>query len=257
MLLLDATATMPTALKEPVSKPLEDRATGWITKLTTNAPELREIRDALIGSRAEMMDAVKELGLPHIPFAHASVDEFLENPEKLAKALKGDHYYYTIQPNDYAARVDTPSPAIASLDAIVELAQEFSSANSKVPFTIVLSEVKQIAFLGNIAVSQDGNIYGEFTDEGIPPTRSSLTRVFQFHKDHTLDTFKYSFENPELQKAIYQAVSLLPHLGTGRNREWNPGYYEVQLVPTDTGRLVPYFYDYRTSKAFTNLGNAA
>lgn len=235
-------------IEEP--QPEKDRATGWIHKISANAPELAAVREALIGSRAEMMDTVRDLGLPHIPYTYGTVDEFLQNPELLTKDLRGDQYFCIIQPTDYSANIEAPSPGISSLDSIVERAQEFTQKETGHSFTIVLSEVRDIEFIGNIVVDEQGRMYGEFTDEGIPPTRSGVTRLFSFRKDDILDVFRYSFENTELRKAIFQSLSSLPHTGTGRERQWDKGYYELHFIRTDEGLLTPAFYDYRTSKAF-------
>jgi hypothetical protein len=130
----------------------KDRATGWIHKLTANNPELSEVRDALVGSRADMMDRVKGLNLPYIPYIHASVEDFLDNPAALAEQIRGESYFYTIQPSNYAARVESPSPGVASLDHIVEIAQYFTKKATGTEFRLVLSEVRDIAYLGNIVV---------------------------------------------------------------------------------------------------------
>jgi hypothetical protein len=235
----------------------KDRATGWIHKLTANNPELSEVRDALVGSRADMMDRVKGLNLPHIPYAHASIEDFLANPAALAEQIRGESYFYTIQPSNYAARVESPSPGVASLDHVVEIAQYFTKKATGTEFRLVLSEVRDIAYLGNIVVDEAGHIYGEFTDEGIPPTRSGVERVSVFQKDITLDTFHYNFEDRELRAAIYKSVSLLPHRGTGRERVWDKGYYELNLVRSPAGTLSPAFYDFRTSNAFLFVPGAA
>jgi hypothetical protein len=236
----------------PVEEPKQekDRATGWIHKLNANAPELSAVRDALIGSRAAMMDTVRDLGLPHIPYSYGKVDEFLKNPATLTEGLKGDQFFFIIQPTDYAANIEAPSPGIASLGAIIDRAKEFTKAATGNDFTLVLSEVKDIEFIGNIVVDANGRMYGEFTDEGIPPTRSGVTRLFSFKKDDILDTFRYSFENPELRKAIFQSLSSLPHIGTGRERVWDKGYYELHFIRSQDGPLTPAFYDYRISNAF-------
>jgi hypothetical protein len=243
-------STFPNNKNEEGRAEEPDRATGWIRQLSKNNPELEDVRDALIGSRAEMLDRVKELGLPIIPYAHSTVEDFLASPEKLTKGLSGERFFYTIQPSSYAEAVKSPSPGVATLSQITELAEFFTESYQGTKFTIVVSEAVDVAYLGNIVINESGDMYGEFTDENIPPTRSGISRVRQFQKDPWLGTFCYNFEDTELRRAIYNSIQSLPHRGTGRDAVWQKGYYELNLVRTSNGTLTPAFYDFRDSKAF-------
>lgn len=236
-------------------KPLEDRATGWISGIAADAPELEEVRKALIGSRGEMMDTVKDIGLPFIPYAYSKVDDFLDHPEALAKDLDGKRFFYLIQPADYACGVESPPHAVSELDTIVDVAREYTSTARGRDFIIMLSEVRDIVYVGNVVVDEHNRMYGELTDEGIPPTRGGVTRLFSFRKDDTLDVFRYEFDDSDLRSAVYSAVNALPHIGSGRERRWDPGYYEYHLVRSPSGRLTPVFYDYRQSKEFLFVPN--
>ncbi len=231
-------------------KPEKDRATGWIRKLTAQAPELAEVTEALTGSRGKMMDTVRELGLPFVPYAYATVEEFLRDPQALAGQLKGDTFFCTLQPTNYVAGIECPSLGVISVDELVEKIKHYTEEELGTSFTIMLSEVRDVAFLGNIVINSNNQIYGEFTDQGIPPTRSGVTRLFGFRKDDVLDTFRYDFKDAELREAIYRSVSLLPHTGTGRDRVWDKGYYELNLTRGENGGLSPAFYDYRQKDAF-------
>ena len=228
----------------------EDRATGWIRSLPSSPGDLAEVRDALTGTRGECLKRVVDLELPHIPFIYTSVDTFLRQPGEILSQLRGEDFFLTIQPTDYAARVDSPSPRVASAREIVSLARQYSSDVTGVEFDIVVSEVRDIAYLGNITVAEGGEMYGEFSDEGIPPTRSGLKQVHRFQRDPYLGTFHYSFDDKELRRSIYDALQCLPYRGTGRNREWQKGYYELTLVRSPDNHLYPAFYDFRDSKSF-------
>jgi hypothetical protein len=239
--------SIPTAVERTVE---EDRATGWIRTLPCDNDQLAGLRDDLEGSRAEMLNRVKALQLPHVPFSHASVDEFVKDPSLVIQGLQGEKLFCTIQPADYAARVEAPKPSVISLSEIPALAAEYTREATGVNYHIILSEARDIAYVGNIIVGEHGDIYGELSAEGIPPTRSGLKQVDRFQKEPFLSTFHYSFEDTALREAIYRCVANLPHSGTCRGREWQPGYYEFLLSRDADGHLRPEFYDYRDCKSF-------
>jgi len=239
--------TVPTAVERQVE---EDRATGWIRTLPCDKDELAALRDDLQGSRAQMLNRVKALELPHVPFAHASVDEFVKDPRTLTQDLRGEKLFCTIQPANYAACVEAPKPSVISLSKITELAASYTTQATGVNYHIILSEARDIAYVGNIIVGERGDVYGEFSAEGIPPTRSGLKQVHRFQKDPFLGTFHYSFEDTALREAIYRSMDCLPHVGTCRGREWQQGYYELLLSRGADGQLRPEFYDYRDCKSF-------
>lgn len=247
-----ATADFSAASVRPeVERPVEeDRATGWIRTLPGDNDQLAGLRDDLEGSRAEMLNRVKALKLPHVPFASASVDEFLNDPSTITQGLQGRKLFCTIQPADYAARVEAPKPSIISLSEIKDLAAGYTMQATGINYHIILSEARDIAYVGNIIVSESGEVYGEFSAEGIPPTRSGLKQVHRFQKDPFLSTFHYSFEDTDLREAIYRSLDYLPHKGTCRGREWQQGYYELLLSREPDGQLRPEFYDYRDCKSF-------
>jgi hypothetical protein len=239
--------SVPTTVEQQVE---EDRATGWIRTLPGDNDTLAGLRDDLEGSRAEMLARVKALQLPHVPFAHASVDEFVKDPYTVSEGLRGEKLFCTIQPANYAARVEAPKPSVIPLSKIKELADDYTTEATGVNYHIILSEARDIAYVGNIIVGEHGDVYGEFSAEGIPPTRSGLKQVYRFQKEPFLSTFHYSFDDTALREAIYRSMDYLPHSGTCRAREWQPGYYELLLSREADGQLKAEFYDYRNCKSF-------
>ena len=232
------------------SRGTEDRATAWINKLTAVAPELSAVRDALVGGRAEMLDRVRDFGLPHTPYAYASVDAFLADPEALVSKLKGGRFFYVIQPADYAANIECPKPRVGALADLVRDAARFCRARCGETYLVVASEARDVAYLGNIVVNEEGDVHGEFTDESIPPTRIGVRRLYHFWRHESFNVFRYDFDNQELREAIYRSVRALPCSGTSRTREWAPGYYELCLCRGENGMMAPEFYDVRRSKPF-------
>ncbi len=230
----------------------QDRESGWkIACAGSDDAFAKVVFEALQGTRSQMLEKVRELNLPHVPFITAPVDEILADPDKYLSELKGDSYYWMLHATNGDPLAAYPKPLVGSKYDLLSEIEQYSSVAGSIPFSVAVSECVDVEYLGNIVVDGDGHLYGELTDAPYPPTRNGMPLRCRFARHPQLDTFRYSSEDTELRAAIYKAIQSIPGEFEGRDRIYDRGYYEFFLIRDDqTHQLKPVFYDYRTHAAF-------
>lgn len=243
----DSSASSPESFRQG-----QDRESGWRIACANDKSDFgREVLEVLSGTRSALLAKVRDLNLPHIPFVTASVDDFLADPNRFLKELRGNEYYWMLHATSGDPLAEYPKPRVGSKDELIENLQRYAGGKQGQPFSVAVSECVDIEYLGNIVVNREGSVYGELTDAPYPPTRNGQPIRCRFARHPILDTFRYSNEDAELRTAIYNAIRAIPGDFQGRERVFDRGYYEFYLIrDRETNALKPAFYDFRSHSAF-------
>ena len=202
----------------------------WAPRASQTMPDLEPY---MRETKGDVEDTFKALNLPAYRRSIQPLQEFLHHPEEALNSMRTDSCWYQII-NSTGRHTYLDIPVKTILNHIKEKSENIAGA------TIVVSEYLPNVYGGNIVVSQSGQLYAEF-GEGTNAdytAGNSVPTHFVSSKFGT-DVCEYSFDDPKLRSALWQAISAVRSDG-----EYQPGYYEF-VIADDDGRLRPIFTDAR------------
>jgi hypothetical protein len=196
--------------------------------------------------RNHALTKVVELGLPHCARFNCNLQFFFKFPERYLHSLQSELVYVNLRSKNKQLSVyRQPGISKSMVTNIVKSIVKESPAEN---YDLTVSEYYENQFGGNIVVNRDGTIYGEFKNGAQwPISDGSETPEFTFNMSHS-GTIKYSFEDVNLRRALFNTLRKIPHNGSN----YLPGYYEFQLVKKGgiDDVLSPIFIDYRDSSSY-------
>lgn len=209
-------------------------------------PELQrkfpKLAEALSEDRRTRFARIKELGLPQANCVEATLPDFLDDPEKYFSQLATDKYYAAV--NTY--KKDLRSFGEADLGK-AEILEEIKSKISESRYSDYEIRIEEYGNLygGTIVTGPEGQIWIEFKEgRQTEIGEGSVTPEYTAEKDKHTGVLRYSFEDEDLRRDIYNALQAIPHKGEGRNKRYLPGYFEFALFEREDGKRYPVFFDY-------------
>ncbi|MFA5925392.1 MAG: hypothetical protein WC831_00495 [Parcubacteria group bacterium] len=222
-------------------------------------PRLREmypkLAEALTEDRREGLRRIRELGLPTAELVTTDLVGFLKDPEMYFSQLPPGKYFVSldpINPNDPDNK-DLIFKRCTQIDITKKQVFEFIGRMvSPEKSRLVEIKLEEYAnkFGGTIIIGEKNEIWIEFK-EGRQSDIGSGAAAIEYiaRQDRHNGIMRYSFDDPELRQAAYNALQAIPHTGERYDTKYNPGYYEFALFEKG-GKLKPVFFDYRTSQEF-------
>lgn len=215
------------------------RMEDWVSSLKLHNPLMAA---SLETDRVSGFRAVENMGLPHYERRMIPLDEFMDNPELFAGDMDCDTFYVTLVPKMCGRRF---SEADLDVSHVISFVREHLDEKDYTCYNMALQQYFDNKFGGNIIVNKDGSLLAEFRRGRQGPIGSG-TEIPEFYITRNMFTnsFRYSFESPELRQLLYSTFLIMPHEGEGREMRFVPGYYEFVIV-NKRGRLKPVFIDYK------------
>jgi hypothetical protein len=194
-------------------------------------------------------ELLKEMGLLRIPVVSVSADTFLSNPGEYLDSISGKKLFPFVEPTSYHPERPRLHNTVADRELLPDLVRATVSGYDPKDFMVTLQPALPVLFNGNITVKSQGDVFAEFSGSRDIPSRQGARILFSAWRSSTDGIFRYSTEDPNERRAAYAAIMAMPSYGSGREREFQPGYYEVAVAEKD-GSLLPLFFDYRDEPCF-------
>jgi hypothetical protein len=121
-------------------------------------------------------------------------------------------------------------------------------------YIVQLAEYAPARYGATVIVDRDGVVTLEMVDgEMAKLATGKVSPQYTAHADPFTGVMRYSFDDAELRTAVWRALSCIPTTDEGLPRGRLPGYYEFSLIER-RGRLVPVFFDYKTTRIYDREG---
>lgn len=229
-------------------------------KTFTRQDDLKRFAKALREPRLTGWKRVKELGLPNDTPEIFPLTVFLRNPEFFLPKRPGK-WLVLLEPKKInEMRYRKASLETNEIFCWIKDVIEKNNLNSEF-YDLALGETHQSEYGGNIIITHEGKILIEFTKGGQgvisegKHNQAEHGELFLVRRDEHMGSFKYSWADEDgkpTRESIYKVLMKIPHNGTGRDRQFLPGYYEFQLIDRGNG-LEPLFFDCRIDPPMLNI----
>jgi hypothetical protein len=206
----------------------------------------------LTKSRIDTYARLERMGLPTVPHVSSTLREFIEHAPQYLGEFSGKHVRLIVEPIGADELLETIRLTDPAPEEIVAKLRQKVSPNQISKYSVLMKEFIPYAYAVTIMVNSDQSMIIEASK----PTSSSLqlngTPDFMLSRDPWLGTFRYSFESPDIRKLLYRVTHFLPHIGSGRSREFQKGYYEMIIAKrSESSPFCFYFDDFREGKGFS------
>ncbi|MCB0335205.1 MAG: hypothetical protein KDD62_02835 [Bdellovibrionales bacterium] len=202
--------------------------------------------------RKETYARLEGLGLPTVPHACTSLTDFLKRPKQYLADFKGLQVRLVVEPNTRKEELPTVRLTNPQKEQIGVKLRETIPNEARAHYSVLIKEFIPFAYQATIMVNKDQSIDLEATSPTSKSIQLNGEPEYQVRRDPMLFTYRYNFEDPALRQLLYRTILKVPHVGSGRERIFTPGYYELIIAKRseDTPFQV-FFDDYRTGKGFS------
>lgn len=232
---------------------LPDSLRGWATALE-QSPHTVWSHEFLSDLRKPMFERyrmLQEMGLIRHPLVIVDARSFLEKPDLYLAEIGGEDLFPFVESKHNRDALPKIHNRVIARDTLADAVRDTVSGYDAGEFMVTLQPAYPVLLNGNVTVGKDGAVYGEFSDGTTLPSRQRAPLLIRVWSDPYLKTFSYSSENQALRRAVQAAVQALPAEGSGRERAYQYGYYEVAVAAEPGTRgLKPLFFDYRSDRVF-------
>lgn len=213
---------------------------AWGEQLRKSHPDLAE---QFSEPRRMGYERVKALGLPRPFQLTVYAKALLQDPKAYFDKIDTDQVFIFLQPE---SGIPTRRVGISKEEALVFL-REAADANPETGISVELSENLEPVCGGNILVKADGAAMMELK-KGSQGELSAGTVVPEYRawQDTFTRLWRYSFEEIRMREMVQEVMHVVPH----DDGAYLPGMYEFKMVEGKSGRLEPWFVDFRASDAF-------
>lgn len=127
-----------------------------------------------------------------------------------------------------------------SLAELFALGSAVKAVLPEIPWTVTAFPWREIRYQGNIQVSEDNSVHGEFVRGTKQPSRGHVDWGLMFNTPPFIGWFpKLSSQDAEFTKIVAQVMEALPKEEDGR---FLPGYYEVAVGYRDESNCAELFF---------------
>jgi hypothetical protein len=209
------------------------------------------ISDSLCSPMYLRFARLKALQLLFTPIVSIEASSLLQTPEHYLRMVPGEYLFPFIEPIREVKDVKQFRAKKIERETLISVVRETIGKSDPSLWMVTLQRSYTLLFNGNIIVRRDGSVIGEFTAGTGSPSQQKSQIDCRVSRDLFLGTFKYTNSDEVTRRSIAKAIAALPGVGSGRQKEYQRGYYEVGLgVDEDSGRVLPLFYDYRDEPFF-------
>lgn len=200
-------------------------------------------------------EGLKKLGLPHFKKIDPTpLSDFLQTPEKYFQQLEIPEYHVSLLSDVENKR----RLRLGYLDrqGVLDFVHENVTADEEGKFTILIGEIKENVYSGNIIINKDGSLILEAAGPNvnhIDLVTGKVTPNFFAERvgpDKEIEwwlrrgTHRLDIEPVSLELALHETLEAIPNLC--------PGYYEFVLIQNgdDPTNLSPIFIDFRDKNIY-------
>lgn len=216
--------------------------TANMQRWTQENPDLYYL---LAQSKGESTASMDRLGLPRCGLYGASIDEAYRLTEIPASITTDLVVWHLLPKNPQDKRIVRLK--IPRTNALEQLRADITALPNPEEYSVLLSDYYENAFGGQVVITERGTLLVEF---GKGPqgdfAAGEKTPDYTATNNQYTGGVKYSFEDPELRKAIWNMLELIYR---PREKPPTPGYYEFALYANTNGKLSHVFFDARTGRS--------
>jgi len=208
------------------------------------------------GTKPEILDRIRQIGLPVQPSRLISLEQFVQDPVGQLADFQFPLYWATLMPQNPNARKFTEVGIDAN--ALIDFATR--NAHLAGDFDFHINQYGHNIFGGQI-ISNEHLVFaemGQANQTDVVQGRVDPSLMFSAKKRANDVSFQYSTEDTKIRATFWQVLQHLRLKSEDGDRETEvrflPGYFEFAV--TDSPDRPDYgvtFFDYKTGPTFTNL----
>lgn len=234
-----------------VHREKDDSLRGWSAALE-GLPTAATSVDVIESLRIPMAERYRRLdkeGLLKIPVHSESADVFFNNLGAAVAHVGSGPYYVFVEPKDGASGGKRWHGRL-SAEQLPDKVDEIVGVQSPADYVVTIQPAYEILYNANVMIRHDGSVSAEFCSGKDLPSRSGTRILFSAWREELSGMLRYSSGELAEREIAYRVLSALPGDGSGRNRNYRPGYYEVAVARHPTGGILPLFFDFREDEFF-------
>ena len=202
------------------------RSNDWANdpRIKKQFPKLSE---ALTEDRRKSIERIRKLGLPMAKSVTTDLESFLANPDEFFAGLPSGKYYISLNPYEHGREgLERCGEPDQTREEVMDYIKNNVPSDKAGLYEIKLEEYAN-RYGGTIIIGGKNEVWVEFK-EGTQAEIGSGTAApgFIAHRDRHNGVMRYSFEDEELRKVIFETLQAIPHKGERYDTEYHPGYYE-------------------------------
>lgn len=191
---------------------------------------------------------LREEGFAAPEFISVPLREFLKDPGRHLSEINAELLYVIIEERGKpGGRPIVSAGNLARADVVKTAVHAAERAAADDEYMITVIEEAEVVYDGNISVSREGLLSGEFVRwEGKSIARSQIAPEIRIEQQPFTRLMRWSCEDIRHRSNLAGALFVIPHETEGNRVTFRPGYYEVQILRrSPEGPLTAVIRDFR------------
>lgn len=230
----------------------EDSLRGWsaaLENLSAGAPAAG-VLEGLRVPMAERYRRLKAEGLISIPVCSERADVLCADVEAAARNVGWGPLYAFIEPADGKSSSKRWHGKL-EVNQLKAKVQQVVGVQALSEYVVTIQPAFEILYNANVMVRHDGSVSAEFCSGKDLPSRAGTRILFSAWRDELSGMLRYSSKELAEREIAYRVLSAIPGDGSGRERNYRPGYYEIAVARAPSGSgILPLFFDFRDDEFF-------